>query len=58
LLVSRCGLTTRKAIERAHHVLTSVPDTRISVILNDADRGSASYADYFGYSGSTYYETI
>ncbi len=58
LLVSRYGLTTRKAIDRAYHVLASGSETNIEIVLNDADRSSVSYSDYFGYAGSTYYEAI
>jgi succinoglycan biosynthesis transport protein ExoP len=57
LLVARYGFTPNKSLDRAYHLLTSGSDTNVSVILNGVDRGSVSYADYFGYAGSTYYQT-
>lgn len=58
LLVSRYGLTIKNAIARAAHMLASSSETKLMVILNDVDRSSVSYSDYFGYAGSNYYETI
>jgi polysaccharide biosynthesis transport protein len=57
LLVARYGFTTNKSLERAYRMLASDSDTRIGVVLNAADRSSVSYSDYYGYSGSTYYQT-
>jgi succinoglycan biosynthesis transport protein ExoP len=57
LLVARYGFTTSKALGRAYDLLASGSDTNVGVILNGVDRNSVSYADYFGYAGSTYYET-
>ncbi|HEY0784680.1 MAG TPA: CpsD/CapB family tyrosine-protein kinase, partial [Acidobacteriaceae bacterium] len=56
LLVARYGYTSNKSLERAYMMLASNSDTRIGVVLNDADRSSVSYTDYYGYSGSTYYQ--
>ncbi len=58
LLVSRYGVTTTKAMDRAYHVLASGSDTHIKIVLNDVDRSSVSYSDYFGYAGSIYNEAI
>lgn len=58
LLVSRFGVTSKKAIERASRVIASGSDTNLRVILNGVERDSVSYADYFGYAGSTYFEAI
>jgi len=30
-------------------------EMQVGVVLNAVDRKSASYSDYYGYSGSTYY---
>jgi polysaccharide biosynthesis transport protein len=57
LLVARYGFTTNKALERAYRMLASDSETRIGVVLNAADRSSVSYTDYYGYSGSPYYQT-
>jgi polysaccharide biosynthesis transport protein len=57
LLVARYGFTTNKSLERAYQMLASDPETRIGVVLNAADRSSVSYTDYYGYSGSPYYQT-
>jgi succinoglycan biosynthesis transport protein ExoP len=56
LLVARYGFTSNKSLERAYRMLASDSDTRIGVVLNAADRNSVSYSDYYGYSGSTYYQ--
>ena len=57
LLVARYGFTTNQSLDRAYDLLASGSDTNVDVILNDVDRSSVSYADYFGYAGSTYYQT-
>lgn len=57
LLVARYGFTTNMSLDRAFHLLVTGSDTNVNVILNGVDRSSLSYADYFGYSGSTYYQT-
>jgi succinoglycan biosynthesis transport protein ExoP len=58
LLVARYGFTPNKSLDRAYHLLASGSDTAVSVIVSGVDRGSVSYADYFGYAGSTYHQTI
>lgn len=57
LLVARYEFTTKKSLDRAYHVLASCSDVNVHVLLNGVDRSSVSYADYFGYAGSTYYKT-
>ncbi len=57
LLVARYEFTTKKSLDRAYHLLASGSDGDVHVVLNGVDRGSVSYADYFGYAGSTYYKT-
>jgi len=57
LLVAKYGFTTNKSLERAYQMLASDSETRIGVVLNAADRSSVSYTDYYGYSGSPYYQT-
>lgn len=57
LLVARYEFTAKKSLDRAYHVLASGSDADVHVILNGVDRSSVSYADYFGYAGSTYYKT-
>ena len=55
LLVTRHAYSTRKSLERAYNMLHADPETRIGVVLNGVDRSSASYDEYFGYSGDHYY---
>lgn len=57
LLVARYGFTTNKSLDRAYHLLASGSNANVKVILNGVDRSSVSYADYFGYPGSTHYQT-
>lgn len=57
LLVARYEFTSNKSLDRAYQALTSGSDADVKVILNGVDRGSVSYADYYGYAGSTYYKT-
>jgi len=57
LLVARYGFTTNTSLDRSYHVLASGSEADVKVILNGVDRSSVSYADYFGYAGSTYYQT-
>jgi len=57
LLVARYGFTTNTSLDRSYHVLASGSTADVKVILNGVDRSSVSYADYFGYAGSTYYQT-
>jgi polysaccharide biosynthesis transport protein len=55
LLVARPGFTSSKALRRAYKLIGQNKETPIGVVLNAVDRKSASYSDYYGYSGSTYY---
>ncbi len=57
LLVARYGFTTNKSLDRAYRLLASGSNANVKVILNGVDRSSVSYADYFGYPGSTHYQT-
>jgi polysaccharide biosynthesis transport protein len=54
LLVARPGLTSSKALKRAYDLIEAIDETQVGVVLNAVDRKSASYSDYYGYSGSTY----
>jgi capsular exopolysaccharide synthesis family protein len=56
LLIARYGFTSIKSLERGYAMLASSSDTRIGVVVNGADRSSVSYSEYYGYSGSTYYQ--
>jgi capsular exopolysaccharide synthesis family protein len=55
LLVTRHAQSTRKSLERAWQTLRIDPETRVGVVLNAVGRGSAAYAEYFGYYGNSYY---
>jgi Mrp family chromosome partitioning ATPase len=56
LLVARPGFTSNKALRRAYELIESNNNgTQVGVVLNAADRKSASYNEYYGYSDSTYY---
>ncbi len=55
LLIARPGFTSSKALKRAYQLIDEPKQTRVGVVLNAVDRRSASYSDYYGYSGSTYY---
>jgi succinoglycan biosynthesis transport protein ExoP len=55
LLVARPGFTSSKALKRAYESIEhSDQGGPASVVLNAVDRESASYNEYYGYSGSTY----
>jgi succinoglycan biosynthesis transport protein ExoP len=55
LLIARPGFTTNKALKRAYRLVEQNNETQVGVVLNAVDRKSASYSDYYGYSGTTYY---
>jgi capsular exopolysaccharide synthesis family protein len=55
LLVARPGFTSNKALRRAYKQIESNNGMQVGVVLNAADRKSASYNEYYGYSDSTYY---
>ena len=56
LLIARSEFTSSKALKRAYQLLdANNKETQVGVVLNAIDRKSASYSDYCGYSGSTYY---
>jgi len=55
LLIARPEFTSSKALKRAYEIVEWNKDTQVGVVLNAVDRKSASYSDYCGYSGSTYY---
>ena len=55
LLIARHAQSSRKSLERAYHTLRVDPSHRIGVVLNGVRRGSAAYAEYFGYAGNKYY---
>lgn len=55
LLIARPGMTSWKALKRAYEMVTPREQNRVGVVLNAVDRTSASYGEYYGYSGSTYY---
>jgi succinoglycan biosynthesis transport protein ExoP len=55
LLVARPGFTSNKALRRAYELIESNDGMHIGVVLNAADRKSASYNEYYGYSDSGYY---
>jgi capsular exopolysaccharide synthesis family protein len=57
LLIARPGFTSSKALTRAYKLIGQNKETPAGVVLNAVDRKSASYNDYYGYSGSTYYES-
>jgi polysaccharide biosynthesis transport protein len=56
LLIARPGFTSSRALKRAYKLIGQNKETPVGVVLNAVDRKSASYDDYYGYSGSTYYE--
>lgn len=55
LLIARPGFTSNKALKRAYRLVEQNKETQVGVVLNAVDRDSASYSDYYGYSGTTYY---
>ncbi|HXM13172.1 MAG TPA: polysaccharide biosynthesis tyrosine autokinase [Terriglobales bacterium] len=54
LLIARPGFTSSKALRRAYKLIEQNKETQVGVVLNAVDRKSASYCDYYGYSGSTH----
>jgi capsular exopolysaccharide synthesis family protein len=52
LLIARPGFTSSKALKRAYKLIEQNKETQVGVVLNAVDRKSASYSDYYGYSGS------
>jgi succinoglycan biosynthesis transport protein ExoP len=57
ILLARYGFTANKSLERSYQMLASNSDANICVVLNAADRNSVNYHEYYGYSGSTSYQT-
>jgi polysaccharide biosynthesis transport protein len=55
LLVARPGFTSSKALKRAYDLIRSNEQAHVGVVLNAVDRNSASYSDYYGYTGTSYY---
>jgi succinoglycan biosynthesis transport protein ExoP len=55
LLIARPGMTSWQALRRAYDLVSLQEKSRVGVVLNAVDRKSASYGEYYGYSGSTYY---
>jgi polysaccharide biosynthesis transport protein len=56
LLIARPGFTSTKALKRAYELIEqNNGQARVGVVLNAVDRKSASYSDYYGYTGSSYY---
>lgn len=53
LLIARPGFTSSKALNRAYKLIQQNKEVHVGVVLNAVDRKSASYSDYYGYSGST-----
>jgi capsular exopolysaccharide synthesis family protein len=58
LLVARHGKTPRRSLERAYQLLASERSAKVEVVLNGVDRKSASYDEYYGYLGTTYYLNV
>jgi polysaccharide biosynthesis transport protein len=54
LLIARPGFTSSKALRRAYKLIEQNKETQVGVVLNAVDRKSASYSDYYGYSGPTH----
>ncbi len=56
LLVTRHGFSTQKGLERAYQIMHDAQTAKIQVIVNDVQRDSESFSDFYGYSGKHYYE--
>ncbi len=55
LLIARPGMTSWRALRRAYDLVVPQEKSKVGVVLNAVDRDSASYGEYYGYSGATYY---
>jgi succinoglycan biosynthesis transport protein ExoP len=52
LVVARPGFTSSKGLKRVLDLIVLDRESQVGVVLNAVDRKSASYHDYYGYSGS------
>jgi polysaccharide biosynthesis transport protein len=55
LLVARHGQSTQKSLERAYRTLRKVEGGKIGIVVNAVRRDSASFDEFYGYKGTTYY---
>jgi polysaccharide biosynthesis transport protein len=55
LLVARHGQSTQKSLDRAYRTLNKVDGRNIGVVVNGVRRDSASFDEFYGYQGTSYY---
>jgi succinoglycan biosynthesis transport protein ExoP len=55
LLVARHGRSTQKSVERAYQTLHDVEGRDVGIVVNGMHRNSASFSEFYGYTGTSYY---
>jgi capsular exopolysaccharide synthesis family protein len=58
LLVAQHGQSTQKSVERAYQTLHAVEDRDVGIVVNGVDRNSASFKEFYGYTGTRYYSEV
>jgi capsular exopolysaccharide synthesis family protein len=58
LLVARHGRSTQRSLERAYRTLQGVENRNVGVVVNGVHRKSASFNEFYGYKGSSYYREV
>jgi succinoglycan biosynthesis transport protein ExoP len=55
LLVAHHGRSTQRSLERAYRKLHDVEGRNVGIVVNGVHRGSDTFSEFYGYSGTTYY---
>jgi hypothetical protein len=51
-------MSTRRSLERAYQTLHEVEGRTVGVVLNGVHRNSASFDEFYGYTGTRYYSEV
>jgi capsular exopolysaccharide synthesis family protein len=55
LLVAHHGRSTQRSLERAYRILHDVEGRNVGIVVNGVHRGSDTFSEFYGYTGTTYY---
>jgi polysaccharide biosynthesis transport protein len=55
LLVAQHGRSTQRSLERAYQTLHDVEGRDVGIVVNGVHRDSASFSEFYGYTGTRYY---
>ena len=58
LLVTQHGRSTQKSVERAYQTLHDVEGGNVGIVMNGVHRNSASFSEFYGYTGTRYYSEV